>query len=253
MIMRFSSLPAFISGLLLTASAAPVVGADYGYFTNAGLEPVRIVQTVEPRFPTHPETADMLEGEARIIFNIDAEGKLVDWLVASYTHPAFAEEAVRSLQSWRYEPARRYGEPVGVRTSVAFNFVASGKVRTIQAVDTVTAFTTLLNRPNLTVRVAEPAQIDRPVEAVTVVKPGHPAHPQTGDRADLSAGRVLVDFYIDEEGRPRMPVVLDSDDTAFALSAVNALSLWRYTPPTRDGEPVAVRAQQQFVFTRRSS
>jgi hypothetical protein len=55
--------------------------------------------------------------------------------------------------------------------------------------------------------------------------------------------RVLLDFFIDETGRPRMPVVVQASDTLFAAAAVDALDQWRFTAPTRRRQPVAVHVQ----------
>ena len=68
----------------------------------------------------------------------------------------------------------------------------------------------------------------------------------------LKEARVALDFYIDEEGRPRMPVIAHTDDDALNFAAVEALSHWRFMPPMRKGVPVLVRARQSFRFHRRS-
>ncbi len=212
----------------------------------AGEQSFRIIQTVQPEFPRNVDTMSLTAGEARIVFVIDQEGRLDDLLVASYTHPSFADEAVRVLRAWRYEPARQFGEPIGVRASMSFRFEAKGQVISTLAIDTMTAMFTALAGPSVVDRVAKPDELDAPVSATTIVRPRHPG---LGRRNDLSEGRVVLDFYIDEEGRPRMPVVLSSDDSAFAEAAVAALTGWRFVPPTRRGRPVIVRVQQAFEFT----
>jgi hypothetical protein len=58
-----------------------------------------------------------------------------------------------------------------------------------------------------------------------------------------------LEFIIDEKGTPRMPVLVSSTDIDFAVTAADALSHWRFTPPLRDGKPVAVRVRQEFVFS----
>jgi hypothetical protein len=45
-----------------------------------------------------------------------------------------------------------------------------------------------------------------------------------------------------------MPVVLEATRDGFAVEAVDALSQWRFVPPTKDGRPVAVQVRQQFIF-----
>lgn len=249
---RFS-LSSAIAGLILML-AAPLHASDAMRVGPQGFQPIRIVQTLEPRFPVILQATNIRQGEARVIFNIDAEGRLADLMVASYTHRAFADEAVQALRAWRYEPARQYGEPIGVRSEMVFTFEARGKVVTNMAIDTVSAFTSMLETENQshTFRVVDPVEIDGPVLAIRSIRPAHPAHPQGANRTDLGNGRVVIDFYIDEEGRPRMPVVIHSDDSAFSTAAVSSLLQWRYSTPTRNGRPVSVRAHQRFEFTKGS-
>ena len=62
---------------------------------------LKIVQTANPVFPSHLMQAGVTEGEARVVINTDASGKLVDWLVVGYTHPEFAEAAVKAINAAR--------------------------------------------------------------------------------------------------------------------------------------------------------
>ena len=70
--------------------------------------------------------------------------------------------------------------------------------------------------------------------------------------APASGGKAVVDFIGDPQGAPRMPVVVSSTHELFGEAAVDALSRWRFQPPTRGGRPVAVRVTQEFVFPERS-
>ncbi len=53
--------------------------------------------------------------------DIDVTGKVTSARVV-YGEPAFAEEAVRSAESWRFAPARRSGLPVAVRIRYTIEF-----------------------------------------------------------------------------------------------------------------------------------
>jgi len=68
----------------------------------------------------------------------------------------------------------------------------------------------------------------------------------------LSAGQervVTVDFYIDEEGKVRVPAVdRDVAEDRLAAAAVSAVEQWRFEPPLRKGHPVLVQVQQDFRF-----
>jgi TonB family protein len=207
---------------------------------------LKIIQTTEPEYPPNMETLLQRRGEVRLVINVDADGHLVDWLVTSYTHPAFATAAVDALKEWRYEPARIAGEPVGTRAALVLNFQVKGQVISLNSIDAIASqFSSALGERR-TDRVCLPHELDQPVQALQTVPPRAIA-----SRTQKGSRTVVVDFYIDETGRPRMPVVTDAQDQQ-AAAAVDALMQWRYTVPTKAGEPVAVRARQSFVFTKNS-
>jgi TonB family protein len=208
--------------------------------------PLRIEQTVDPHFPAALAFSPVSNGEARVVVDIDADGKLVDWLVAGYSDKAFADEAVAALKQWRYQPPTRRGEPVGARRELRFYFNSTGRVVSLSSMELPDYFMQRVAPPQLVSLVCALPDLDRPITAVQTVNPWHP---DRAKQVPLPAGTVLVDFYIDEAGQPRMPVVLDSTHEAYAQAAVEALSQWRFAPPTRHGTPVAVRVQQRFVFS----
>ena len=212
----------------------------------AGYERPRIIRTVEPRFPDELKNRAIYDGEVRTVVLIDGDGRLADWLLTSYTHPIFAREASEVLQQWRFEPARRHGEPVDVRTEIVFVFHASGGIVSVRADDQADRFQRR-GTSTETEKVCRPSDLDSPLTPTQTVRPLWPE----GWGGETKEGRVVLEFFVDQEGRPRMPVVLSTDHDLLVLAAVEALSRWRFEPPTRRGEPVLVRATQSFRFHRR--
>jgi TonB family protein len=222
-----------------------VLFAAFTVALAAQTTPLRIEQTVEPRFPHVLTLTHLTSGEARLVVDIDAGGRLVDWLVTGYTHEAFAEEAVRALKEWRYVAPTEAGRPYGVRTELRFVFEATGRVVSLMAIDTPEVLLKQMGiEPHLITRVCHLQELDRPIAPVNPVAPSYPR--PAG--AASAARSVLLDFYVDETGQPRMPVVLSSAHEALALAAVGALSQWRFNLPTRAGRPVTVRVRQEFIF-----
>jgi outer membrane biosynthesis protein TonB len=221
-------------GLMTAGRAAP-----------AAHRPLRIIETVTPTFPLSAGTLAVSSGEARVMINVDAGGRLVDWLVINYTEPAFATEAVRALRAWRYVPAELDGHPVGARMALEFMFRARGRVISTLPVQMYDNFVSSLFGHTVHWQVCESGQLDRPLRVIKSVRPKFAGAFWHGGSA---TGRVLLDFYVDGTGRPRMPVVVDATDPLFAAAATQALELWRFNAPTRGGEPVAVRVEQEFVF-----
>jgi TonB family protein len=210
---------------------------------------LRVIQTTEPRFPHALTLEPISTGEARIVINVDATGQLTDWLIASCTHRAFADEAVAALKAWRYEPPLRHGEPTGIRTEIVFSFEAAGKVVTLTASEHLLERFRQIGGTDSEQRICRPQDLDRPLQII------HSVPPRAPGVAAHSAGApriVVVDFYIDETGRPRMPVAVNAADINDVAAAVSALEQWQFTTPTRGGKPVAVRAKQEFKFAPRS-
>ena len=76
--------------------------------------PPRLVQGAAPVYPPTAVLAE-IEGSASILFDLDADGRVVNAVVEEATHPAMGESALAALAQWRFEPARLDGRPVSLR------------------------------------------------------------------------------------------------------------------------------------------
>jgi len=229
----------------LLAAAAIALATAAPAAEPAKIEPVRVIQTTELKFPVTPETLALSAGQTQVLISVDADGKLVDSLVLSYTQRAFAEAAVHALQVWRYEPARVDGQSVDSRQALTFDFRAAGNVVSTLPSEMYDNFVTSVFGQTVYRQVCTPEQLDQPLQALKTARPKYAGAAWKGGSA---TGRVLLDFYVDDAGRPRLPVVVSANEKMFAAAAIDALQQWRFSPPTRAGRPVAVRVQQEFVF-----
>lgn len=207
--------------------------------------PVKIEQTVDAQFPPSLSFTTITSGEARVMINVDSDGNLADVLVTGYTDPAFASEAISLVKHWRYKPATLDGQAVGVRLELKLNFVATGRVISLTALDATNAFAQRSFPRKFSTRVCAMKELDRPIAMLEVVSPLHPGH---WENAAEKEGSTLIDFYVDESGLIRMPVVMETTNQNYAKAAVSALSQWRFTAPMKQGKPIAVRVQQKFIF-----
>jgi TonB family protein len=208
--------------------------------------PLQIVQTFEANYPPSLLMEGVSSGEVWVMITVDETGKLTDTLVTRYTHPGFVREAMRGLRSWDYVPAQLDGVPVSVRTEVRMYFESTGQVITLDPGSALRQLTAYANHPRLINQLCTPAELDA---IPTLVEEIYPPHPGRRPGASSTSGRATIDFIIDEKGRPRMPVVVSASDNEYANAAAVALSRWKFTPPSRQGRPVAVHVQQEFVFT----
>lgn len=206
--------------------------------------PPKIIQTVPARFPVSLENTTNRSGEAVVLASITAEGTLGDVLVAGYSHPDFATEAVNVLRQWRFEPAQLEGQPVSVRLTLQFDFQTTMRVINLPARDSLAALARLPAGATGRNLVAEARELDQPL---SLLESPPPRHPRTA--VATPEARVTLDFYVDAAGRARLPVVVESTDQAYTDAAVQAVDTWRFSTPTRRGQPVIVRTQQTFLFS----
>lgn len=229
-------------GLALAFLAGCGFAAAAGFWDDRA---VKVIQTVDMQFPPSLLLNGTTQGQVRVVMEVDADGKLADFLVTGFTHRELALELQRSLPTFDFEPARQRGQPIRCRFEAVFTFEAHGAVLSLTPMATVGAYLRHTLTDEMTGMLARASELDQPLAAVHQIAPAHPR----ASRSRLpAAGSVQIDFYIDGEGRPRMPVVLRSTRDEFALAAVDALLQWRFAPPTRQGRPVAVRVVQEFVF-----
>ncbi len=239
--MKFASVAVWLCCLLavpLSRAGGPAVGMpeqDMG---------IAIEQTTPARYPSSMLQSGVYSGEVRAMISVAADGTLTDCLVTAYTDKAFAIATEHALRLWRYQPARIRGSARASRAEVVFMYRNEGV--------TVQSLPGAIER-HLLLRILEERYCYRPVqlrELDRIPTPVHVVPPAV--RLEDKARSVTVEFYIDEEGRVRMPAVeRESADDLLAAAAVAAVEQWRFEPPLRRGRPVLVYAQQEFNFKAR--
>lgn len=236
-LLRFPAWFAATGGFLLVAS--------FSQAASAAQPRLQIEETVEAIFPRALIADNITKGDAWIMISLDADGTLTDALPVRYTHRAFADEAMRVLKQWRFEPVRVLGRPIAIRTDVHFAFEATGCIISVTPMAALQEMTSFADRPDYITPVCRPEELDSVPTAIRTVSP---QIPQTPPEVGSVGGKAVLDFVIDEKGQPRMPVLVSAAHEEFANQAAGALSQWRFTPPTRRGKPVAVQVRQEFLF-----
>jgi TonB family protein len=231
-----------LTSLAVACLAWPGAAAGADFWDDRG---VKVIQTVEMRFPPSLLLDGITEGQVRAVLEVDAEGALTDFLITGFTHPELAAELQRALSSFEFQAARQRGEPIGCRFETVFTFEARGAVISQSALGMARAQFRGTQAEPMVERLARMTELDEPLTVIHQVAPSHPGRKVS---RSVASGTAQIDFYIDGHGRPRMPVVLRSSGDKFALAAIEALLQWRFAPPTREGRPVAVRVVQEFVF-----
>lgn len=231
--------------LLILAAAFFTSGA---FAAEPGYSPMKVVQTQPVMFPRQLTDLGVVTGDVRVAVQIDEGGKLTDHLVTAYSHPLFADAAVDALKKWRYEPAIVNGEPRAATVDLTFVFETRGMVVVNMNVGSYVEMRNMQLRPTAnSYSVCRLSELDRIPTPAKVVPPAYPldtatqGHPVT----------ITVFFYIDEQGRVRLPAVSresSEQSEMLAAAALEAVSQWQFEPPMSRGRPVLVAARQDFNF-----
>lgn len=225
---------------LLCAMAVPVLAAEKSDKQQPNRR-FKVIQTVNPIYPARMLNDGVSNGVVKAVLHVDSEGKLSDSLVVAYTREAFAEEVLRVIKKWRFEPEYADGEPVDTILELTFNFEVNG-VLLVQRFGCDIASIDLLQ--GFQYKACSLKHLDRIPTPVSIVQPTYPK--EWADQGIV--GKVAIDFYIDETGKVRMPSSPVGAHPQLAGIAVAAVSKWQFAPPTRKGRPVLVHAQQIFDF-----
>lgn len=211
---------------------------------QTAMEPIGVEVTVEPQIPARLRMEGLRDGRVTFAVDVDAEGKLDDWLVLEASHNELVAPCIEAIKRWRFTPARYAGARVPARTKFTLNISQTGAVVSRNSVEMINEFMENLAGRPFDYRICRPDELDRPVVAVTQVSP------QYGRDAERQGvgGRVTVHFFVDEQGNVRLPAVPAETHPYLSGIAVRAMRDWKFTPPTRDGRPVVVAAVQQFDF-----
>jgi len=240
---------AVIAALILAATCA---GADPASRDS----PLEVIQTVQFDFDRLAFDSTMpATGEVRVLVLIDQTGRLHDFLVLGAIHPAFIAPVADGLKQWQFIPPKKDGKPIGARTTLrifvdleqraaAVAIMEPAAVSIMEAVADKLRAKRDMGFENYLVSAKE---LDQPLRLLRQASPVVPAE-WAGEARE--AARVLVDFFIDQTGRPRMPVIEQSPDSLLSGAVLDALAQWQFEPPIRNRLPAIVRVKQEFTFPR---
>ncbi len=237
---RRASLVAFVCLVLAPAWAYSPRGINPMGAADASW---KIHQTTAAAYPMRLMRDGVTHGEARVRVSIAADGRLLDALVISCSHRDFGDEALRTARQWRYEAEQVEGERIGVVGDIDFVFQVNGPVAIEKRLPASNEPPDGPTGP-LAYHAVALRYLDHIPTPTRVVPPVYPR--EWAERG--IAGSATVEFYIDESGQTRIPLVTAADHRLLGASAVAAVGQWRFEPPTRSGRPVLVRAEQVFTF-----
>jgi TonB family protein len=195
-------------------------------------------------FPEAVRYDGFVSGYVLLAYSRTPDGEPHDILVLTSTHTRLTDAAVAAVREWRFQPTQD-AAALAPRT-VRLNFQAQGIV--------VLPFGKHMVQPlepglaGLAVgKSGEVPRLQDMPQAPRALNQPMPAYPAAlaGTRMP---GKAAVKFYVDEEGRVRLPQVTEATAPEFAEAALNAVSQWRYEPPRQGHRRLVVADNWQFRF-----
>jgi TonB family protein len=210
--------------------------APNGGVPSPAPEPFIVVDPVQP--------FDLLmrgQGGAAVVeFSVSAGGMTTGVKVRYASKPEYGRALAAAVEGWTFHPAMSGGRAVEVPLvkHAEFKAVAPGKETETDPDERLVAA--------LRAKQVRPAKnLDEKLTPLYRVAPGYPASLAGKDRG---AGRTVIEFVIDREGRARLPRIVSATREEFGWAAATAVAQWVFTAPRRGGEPVDVMVQVPFDF-----
>ena len=226
----------FVSLTLARADVPPVASPNVD---------CKIVHAVKPVYPFRLMNDGVRHGAARIGINVDSSGRLTDALIVAYTHQEFGEVALEAIRQWTFEPGRINGEAVSTVMEVTFEFEIENGFALIKQHTSMQEDAQLQKAREKYVYQADSLRdldhIPMPVHV------SDPEYPKDWEKQGI-VGTVVVEFYIDETGKARLPLAPKAPNAMLAATALATVRQWQFDPPTCKGHPVLVRTQTIFTF-----
>ncbi len=204
---------------------------------------LRLETFVLPDFPEFLRRTGVGEGTVAVAIGHDARGRPDDVLVLEASDSRFADAALDAIAGWRFAAPAATDAPREVLLPIVrFLFTTTG-------VSVMSPSVADPSKRKTRVRADSPVELPNFSHLDSVPKARvQPMPAATAPPAGVSEGVALVKFFVDQEGRARIPVAITSTTPAFGAAAVAAVRQWRFEPPRIDGQPVVALESQVFRF-----
>ena len=211
---------------------------------DTSIQKLHVEKFVIPEFPDFVRLTGNSKGIVTVAIGRDGEGRVNDVLVLDSTHPRLTQSVIAAVRQWKFtypaNPAPHGREVVPI---VRFLFSSKG----ISLVSAQTGSGAAKERDmNESAPVILPtfADLDAPPKPIEHTMPRF-----TGALAErVAGGEVTVKFFVDENGKVRVPIILDCTVPELGLAALAAVERWTYEPPRISGRETIALETETFGF-----
>ncbi len=245
--------------VVLPEVTATHVLKDFPMFSKREVRPAEIRGSITPAdFPTRLRKNGVFEGKATVGVMVDADGRATDFLALRYTHREFADSLLESVRKERFvaRKVRKLAVPGPFMIGQQFDLGAPANAGDSTPGTLALSPSEAMTRNMEKVRHPDgPPIVYGPVPEASLdgggLKMLSHVTPQLPAGYPLQKGKpvkVLVQFFVDETGRVRLPDVLSAPAPEIIPGVIEAVSQWRFDPPKANGQPVLAQSLQGLTL-----
>jgi TonB family protein len=205
---------------------------------------MRLDRFILPEFPPFLRQAGVLQGTVVAAIGHDDAGRANDILILESTDPRFSDATLDAIREWRFKPRTTPANSEDSAPVVRFLF-STGSVSVVPLTATARGATRRIVRADTPVELPNFSHLDQTPALVQQTTPEVPE----ALRARISEGTAVVKYFVDTNGRVRLPTVISASEPALGDAALAAIRQWRYEPPRIDGKPVIALERHSFHFS----
>lgn len=216
-------------------------GAD-----SPGLEYPRLERPVHLNIPRDLWHLSQYWETGLVKLRIGPEGDVKDWIPINLPHYRLVRALDRAFQQASFTPPMENGEPITVDlpATIPLHEATMYGVISETIAEHVESQITRINPKVNQLVVSPPGELDRPLELVSRGR----SYGVLDENGEPVGGTVVVEFYIDTQGRPRMIRPEAEADPVLADAAVRTVANFQFAPPRRNAQPTVVRARMPIVL-----
>jgi hypothetical protein len=201
-------------------------------------------------YPGAAATRGIVEGEAVVSVAINARGEATDFLITSHTDKAFGLALLDHVKPLKFQAARFAGTAVPGRTDIGYRFINRSGGLGLTTFDAARRQSEGNKEAKISYTAVLEKELDLPLEFTDLALPKLPAgYPEPTDNKPV---KVFVTFYIDEEGKVRLPNVESAAAPELIPGAIKAVGMWTFKPAMVKGKPALVYAGRPVSFLPRN-
>ena len=207
---------------------------------------LQVLKAVKPILPANVAKTGVTEGFAIIVFIVDNKGLQNEFVQFAASHPAFARSTIRAIKRWGFSPrivnGVAYASRVFVKASYTLESGGGGGIVDASIIVEAMFKNKTINRS--LIMVSDINELDHEPKISKSISPVYPLEMWEAE----ASGQVLVEFFIDTQGKVKAAGIKSSSNDYFAVAALTAIKEWKFQAPMKGRKRVTARAYQPFFF-----